>query len=68
MKSWSKLFSVSDLISSLSVFLKPRCRQHGRVLELHEALSRIRFLEKENAEQDKEVFIPDSRDIHYKTI
>ncbi|XP_014509145.1 kinesin-like protein KIN-12C [Vigna radiata var. radiata] len=30
-------------------------RQHNEVLELHEALSRIRFLEKENAEQDKEI-------------
>ncbi|KAK8471014.1 hypothetical protein PHAVU_003G119700 [Phaseolus vulgaris] len=30
-------------------------RQHSSVLELHEALSRIRFLEKENAEQDKEI-------------
>jgi len=63
MKSWSKLFSISDLISSLSIFLKPLCRQHSSVLELHEALSRIRFLEKENAEQDKEVFFPDSLDI-----
>ncbi|WVZ13007.1 hypothetical protein V8G54_017537 [Vigna mungo] len=30
-------------------------RQHNEVLEFHEALSRIRFLEKENAEQDKEI-------------
>ncbi|KAK7388059.1 hypothetical protein VNO78_22862 [Psophocarpus tetragonolobus] len=30
-------------------------RQPNKILELHEALNRIRFLEKENAEQDKEI-------------